>query len=400
MMNVNEDIFLSIVLPTYNERYNVSPLIERILTSIDAKRYPYEILFIDDSTDDTPRIIEGKSLIYKNIHLLHRQPDQRTGLATAFTTGFKLARGKYICCMDSDLQHPPEKILDMLDVITTNGVADAEIDIVVGTRYSLGGSASGLGSIFNIQGLYRRIVSTGMKYFTQIIFIPTRVTSDPLGGFFLFRRDIIYNKRLEPKGFKILVEILMRAEYKKVCDVPYHFSHRKNDSSKADLSQGWEFLKHLWHIFKTTPEANRFLIFCLVGISGLVINFGLLITFVELSCFSVEEAYVVASLISVFSNYFLNSIFTYKDKADPFYESSIRRVFNYYLISTVTLTLSLFVFQFFLEEGFHYVVAAFIGVVSSTILNAIIFMKFTRTSFSRGDKSSCRDIKIHEDLAN
>lgn len=115
--------------------------------------------------------------------MIHRPKSQRTGLATAFIEGFDKAKGEYLCCIDSDLQHPPEAIYKLY-----KKALEDQAEIVFGTRYIKGGSSEGLGSLKTLYGIYRRAVSIGLKYFTQILFIPTRQTTDPLGGFFLFKK--------------------------------------------------------------------------------------------------------------------------------------------------------------------------------------------------------------------
>ncbi len=125
---------LTIILPTYNEAGNVLPLLASINDAFDSN-IEYEILFVDDSNDETPDIIKMQMSKNNKIRLMHRQPKDRTGLATAFIAGFNDARGKYICCMDSDLQHPPQKIPDLLESAIGHNA-----DIVVATRYMGGGA--------------------------------------------------------------------------------------------------------------------------------------------------------------------------------------------------------------------------------------------------------------------
>ena len=288
---------LTIILPTFNEKKNVAPILTEIKKVMSDKGISYEIFFVDDSSDDTPAEIEKeiKNNPEIKIRMIHRPKEEHTGLATAFIKGFEEAAGEYICCMDSDLQHPPAVIPELFKKAKADGA-----DIVVATRYAKGGSAEGLGKLTSFYGIYRRAVSLGLKYFTQILFIPTRETSDPLGGFFLFRKKILDGTEFYPKGFKILVEVLMRTKHGKDSEIPYKFLARENETSKATLNQGMEFLRHLWHIFKTIPEAARFLKFCIVGGSGVLVNLSVLALLVELYGFGKNISWLIAVVISIF----------------------------------------------------------------------------------------------------
>lgn len=369
---MNKKINLTIVPPTFNEKGNVKPLLNAIEKTFKNKKINYEVLFVDDSSDETPEVIqkEIKDRKNMNIRMIHRPKERRTGLATAFIEGFKDARGEYICCIDSDLQHPPEKIYDLYQKAIEDGA-----EIVFGTRYTKGGSAEGLGSLKTFYGIYRRAVSMGLKYFTQIIFIPARQTSDPLGGFFLLKKSILKGAELYPRGFKISVEVLMRTKHNKVSEVPYKFLARENDDSKATLKQGMEFFKHLWNIFTTIPEAARFLKFCIVGGSGVFVNLGTLFVLVEFFHFGKTTGWALAVILSIFTNYFLNSIFTYGDKKSETRNESMRRVLFYYLISFFTMFFNFLVYQSLLNFGVYYLLGAFAGILAATILNFILVTK-------------------------
>lgn len=238
-----------------------------------------------------------------------------------------------------------------------------------------GGSATGLGSLKTPYGIYRRAVSLGMKWFTQIIFIPTRKTSDPLAGLFLFKRELLERVKLEPRGFKIQVELLVRTNPKKVSLVPQKFLPRENDQSKATLKQGLEFFSHLWHLFRTVPEAGRFIKFCIVGASGVIVNLGLLAILVEIFNIVERPAYIIAVAVSILTNYAFNSLFTYSDKKSPDRKESMRRVIYYYVFSVVTMFFNFAIFSFGLSIGLHYILAAIIGVIAATLLNFFLATK-------------------------
>ncbi len=229
---------LTVLPPTYNESRNIAPLVSAICQALDPLYAgQYEILFVDDSNDDTPEEIRKQMALYKHVRLIHREKSARNGLSMAFVDGFKKAKGEYIFCMDSDLQHPPEKMPEMLEVMFSK----KGIDLVVASRYKPGGSADGL------DGVLRRFVSRGSCLLSWIILPPTRKSSDPMTGFFLVKKSLVQKLDFaSSRGFKILVDILVRSGRDlQVAEIPFVFRKRTNDSSKATFKQGINFFLQL-----------------------------------------------------------------------------------------------------------------------------------------------------------
>jgi dolichol-phosphate mannosyltransferase len=225
-------IEISLVIPTYNERDNIVPLLSQIVPILGD--YSWEVLFVDDSRDGTDAIIADIAATDPRIRLWHR-PENRDGLAGAVVEGLAEARGTYICVLDADLQHPPHRIPEML--------AEAErssADLVIASRYISGGSAGGL------DGPFRQLCSHGLKGLARTMF-PRRLAgiTDPLGGYFLLRQSVVSGVALRPIGYKILLEILVRCRWEVVVEIPYNFQPRLQGDSKADFRQGIRFLRHL-----------------------------------------------------------------------------------------------------------------------------------------------------------
>lgn len=223
---------LTLIIPTFNERENIAPLLAQIGASLGDTAW--DVLFVDDSNDGTDKLIAELTAADGRIHLLHRE-DNRGGLAGAVVDGLKEAHGEYLCVLDADLQHPPALIPRLLDSARQNTA-----DVVVASRYRPGGGAGGL------SGPLRQAYSQGLRRLTQVVF-PSRLQSvtDPLSGYFLVRRRVIEGVDLRPIGYKILLEILVRCRWQRATEVPYRFEPRRAGSSKADLSQGLRFLQHL-----------------------------------------------------------------------------------------------------------------------------------------------------------
>ncbi|MDR2323709.1 MAG: glycosyltransferase [Microbacterium sp.] len=224
---------LSIVVPTYDEAANVHELIRRTdaaLSGLEA-----ELLFVDDGTDDLPAIAAasgaGAALIVRTI----RREVPSGGLSGAVVEGIRQARAHTCVVMDGDLQHPPELIRSLWD-----RRAGGDVDVVVASRYAQGGDATGLA------GRGRTLVS-GLSTMLARALFPTRLqgVTDPMTGFFLLDTTGLDLEELRPRGFKILLEILVRRQWR-VAEVPLVFAGRFAGESKASARQGLHFLSQLW----------------------------------------------------------------------------------------------------------------------------------------------------------
>ncbi|GAA3628654.1 glycosyltransferase family 2 protein [Kineosporia mesophila] len=281
----------TIVVPTYNESGNVPELVRQLREAFTGREA--EILFVDDSTDLTPAVIlemqrqqvalsgssSGTDDPGPTVRLIHREAGQRTGgLAGAVTIGIAAAEGNFVVVMDADLQHPPAMAPLLRDRVTTAGV-----DLVVASRYDGSGDASGLGSG------WRHRVSGTSTLLSRALF-PRRVgarCTDPMTGFFCLRRDAVDLTRLRPRGFKILLEILVSHDVS-VYDQPFVFGHRLTGESKASWRNGLTFVHQLLSL-----RFNRAFRFAAVGALGLVVNLLIMAGLLGLG-----TDYVVASILA------------------------------------------------------------------------------------------------------
>jgi glycosyltransferase involved in cell wall biosynthesis len=227
---------LTIIAPSRNEEESVILLAEAVQQALNGT--PYELLFVDDSDDATPQVLQQLAA-REDLHVrfLHRiyGPERWGGLSGAVVDGLKLATGTYVCIIDADLQHPPEKIPELL-----RAAQEHDADVAMACRYIPGGSSEGL------DGPLRTFFSLGCKWVAKILFpIRLRGVHDPLSGFLLIRRAITRDVSLQPIGFKISLELLIRCPRQRLVEVPYHFRRRARGTSKADFRVGTLYLRHL-----------------------------------------------------------------------------------------------------------------------------------------------------------
>lgn len=307
---------LSIIVPTRNEAGNVERLIdelERVLQEI-----PAEIIFVDDSDDDTPQVIETAVTTSQiAIKLIARPPHERTnGLGGAVVAGFRAAQSPWLCVMDADLQHPTALVPEMLGV-AERGAAD----LVIASRLKKGGSTAGMNSF--------RIATARTFAFTTKLAFPMRLRhiSDPLTGFFLLRNGAVDWDVLRPDGFKILLEIVVRSPKMRITEIPFTFGARFDGESKANLH---EVVRLLRHYVKLRYSADSYLIrFLLVGLMGLLNQTALLYLlgdYVQLRPFL---AFILASEATIVVNWFPIERWAFDDRRE---RHPVRWRFGRYLL--------------------------------------------------------------------
>ncbi|MFI2430612.1 glycosyltransferase [Streptomyces sp. NPDC018693] len=251
---------VTIVVPTFNESANVRQLLHQITESVPA-RLPCEVVFVDDSTDDTPDVIRdaAKDCPFP-VTVIHREQPVG-GLGGAVVEGIKAAGSDWVVVMDGDCQHPPSLVPEL---VATGERANA--GLVVASRYIKGGSRAGLA------GSYRVAVSRAATWLTKALF-PRRLhgISDPMSGFFAIRRNAVTADVLKPLGYKILLELAVRSRPRTVTEVPFVFQDRFAGESKSTAQEGLRFLRHLAGL-RTASPAARMVGFGLIGLSGFLPN--------------------------------------------------------------------------------------------------------------------------------
>ena len=358
---------VSLIIPTRNEAANIEELIARAEEATDG--ITAEVVFVDDSTDDTAEVISDVSRHSRlPVYLIHRPPERRgDGLGGAVTEGMRAARGEWLCVMDADLQHPPELIPKLLACAQRR-----DCDIVVASRYVPGGSARGLGTPI------RKMISLASKWLAKALF-PERLSSisDPCAGFFVVRARLLASTELRPAGFKILLEILMRTAWRRVEEIPYEFEGRAGGQSKATFAQGRAFVKHLARLWVEVPGAGRLWKFALVGASGIVINLGLLWMFVVWMGLNRWLGWALALECSVLWNFVLNRNLTWADRRSLHSATLARWLAAYHGVAGTALATNAAVFGLltFLTNT-HVMLAGFVAILAGMVINFVGADKF------------------------
>jgi glycosyltransferase involved in cell wall biosynthesis len=234
---------VTVVVPTRNESGNVSGLYARLSRALDGRAW--ELVFVDDSEDDTPKVIEGIAAIDPRVRCVHREAgDRHGGLGGAVLRGFATARADVLVVMDGDLQHPPEVVPELVSAL-------AGADIAVASRFAAGGSDGGL------SGPFRAAASHGCRVLSNAVLAASRATTDPMSGFFALRRSVVDRVALQPEGFKILLEVLARGRWTAVADVAFAFDVRRSGRSKSSVTEARRFLHHVAVLRRSVGSAPR-----------------------------------------------------------------------------------------------------------------------------------------------
>lgn len=295
----NENMtMVSVIVPTFNERKNMRPLIKRIDNSI--KDIKHEIIIVDDNSQDgTGQAVRELSKKYP-VRLIVRKNEK--GLATAVMEGFKHAKGDIYAVIDADLQHPPEKLAPLI-FEACNGT-----DIAIGSRY-----AGGQESFGNFR-LHRKIMSKGANLLAKLLVPRVADIKDIQSGFFAMKKNVIQDVNLKPTGYKILLEILAVGNYKIVKEIPYDFAQREHGKSKLGALIIFDYLHHLITLTSREKESQRFVKFLAAGFAGVIIGIGLLWFMTEkMGIFYLVSA-AVSKEVGILLAFVMNESWVFKDR--------------------------------------------------------------------------------------
>ena len=377
-------MLLSIIVPTFNERENVPVVVERIEAAMNNSTSDYEIFFVDDSRDDTPIILEGLANSHPQVRYLHRENGR--GLATAVVEGFARTSGKYIVVMDADMQHPPELLPTILERLQQG------TEVVIPSRFVRGGSDGGLNS-------FRKLVSWTARTIGRLAISRIRRISDCTGGYFGLARKVVEGVELNPIGWKILLEILVKAPYQTVHEIPYEFHARDAGESKMSMREQWNYIRHIVRLIAENPEERRFYLFCMVGALGVVVNLVVLsVLLYSLHVRPTLVASILASLVAMVHNFLWNDKVTWKAHAHPVKWRRMLQMPMFVLVSLVGIGITALFAQWFTWMGWKELVGQCLGIIVATGWSFVANNRITwRTPESHGAKQTRRKVRVTQE---
>ncbi len=225
------DTNFSIIIPTFQEAKNIPLLIKRI-AGVDFGTRHFEVILSDDNSQDgTDEVVQALTPHYPWLRLLKRQG--KKDLSQSVIDGIREAQYPICITLDADLSHPPEKIPEMLEALEKPNV-----DLVIGSRYITGGSSDVLWP------LSRRLLSHAAALLARLLLaVPAK---DPLSGYLVFRKKTFFSGApLEPIGWKLGLEFIVKCRCKNITEIPIYFSERVIGVSKVNMAVGINYIKHL-----------------------------------------------------------------------------------------------------------------------------------------------------------
>jgi dolichol-phosphate mannosyltransferase len=405
---------VSIIVPTYNESHNIIGLLESIEHNVPQSLLSEVVVVDDNSPDKTGEIVESYSeetwkkdpnqamkeqqprLTGKewnsnnkpdssscNLKVIHRP--EKKGLVSAILEGIRYSKGQNILVMDADFSHSPSLIPKMV-----HELVNSDVDIVVASRYVEGGRIRGW-------PLKRRLISKGAVKLAQYGLPIKKEVKDPMSGFFALKRHVLDNIKIDSAGYKILLEILVKANNARVKEIPYTFTNRTQGKSKLNNAVVWDYIKALYHLYRYGQKSGNSMSwlnrvkkrrtvlflskagrFYTVGASGLLLNYFVSVFLFNSSLASMGyiQATIGGIIVSNISNFLLNKAWTFEDR-----DFSIRKTLRQYgLFAAITsggAAIQLGVLHVSLQSGFSYEVSLIIAVSMASISNFLLNKKLT-----------------------
>lgn len=363
-----------------------------------------EIIIVDDnSPDGTGRLIasyieDALTKVCSGIQQAHENSsnfaiktresivrlvrrENKSGLISAILQGIKSSTGRYILVMDADFSHPPETVPLLINELLRDPNC-----IVVASRYTRGGSIRGWP--------YKRLLLSRLAAKIAIHGLKLCNIRDPISGFFAFPRHIIENIRFDTYGYKLLLEILVKAKGVRVKEIPYTFIDRKSGESKLDNRVMLDYVKAVWYLYrygrKSKPviakeEKRRSVLFLSkaarfysVGATGLLLNYivSMMLTKGIISNFWYLQASIIGIILSITSNFFLNKFWTFEDRT--FSPRNTLKQYGMFLgLSTVGAVVQLILLYLFVQSGFPYTPSLVLAVAAASVSNFLLNKKWT-----------------------
>ncbi|MEB3123688.1 MAG: glycosyltransferase [Snowella sp.] len=359
---------LSLILPTFNESGNISEIVKILSDLLDpAWAGRYELIVVDDNSPDrTWKMALELTQQYPQLKVVHRETEK--GLSTAVIRGWQAGQGEILGVIDADLQHPPEILLQLLTEMERGA------DLAIASRHVEGGGVSEWSMI-------RRFLSRGAQMLGLVI-LPEVINrlSDPMSGFFMVRRSAIAGVTLSPVGYKILIEVAARGKIRWIGEVGYVFRERQAGESKVTWKQYLEYLQHLIRL--RLSLSSRFIQFCLVGLTGVVVDMGLLFLLSDptMLAWPLTRSKIIASELAIINNFLWNDLWTFGDitRRQPSKRQQLKRFIKFNLICLAGLVLNVILLNLFFNVfGLNRYLANFCAIAIVTFWNFWVNLKLS-----------------------
>jgi len=315
---------LSVIIPTFNEEDNISRIIEEVDAVFEKSGLSGEILVVDDNSKDrTIALVREIHETKPQVNILVRTSDH--GLSQSVADGFVHASSDILVVIDADLSHPPALIPQMYEEIRAGN------DVVIGSRYMEGGGIKDW-------PLKRRMISLGATFLGRLLFPDIK---DPVSGFFAIRKEVVAHATLKPKGYKILLEVLGKGTWENDKEIPFEFVDREIGSSKLKLKTITEYAgqvvditlySFIHHESAAWREWKKVFKFGIVGISGIVVNLGIL----QLMLMAEISGYIalfIAIVVAILNNFIWNDLWTFRSSPQRATTSVWQRLRLFYTVS-------------------------------------------------------------------
>lgn len=350
-----DDVEVSIILPTFRESENLQPLIETIHHALSNNSMAYEIIIVDDNSQDGSEEIIAKLADEGYPVRIVIRIDERS-LSSAVIRGFNESIGKFLVCMDADLSHPREVIPQLVAYLK-----EKRCDFVIGSRYIPGGSTE------ENWGLFRwansKVAVALARPFTQV--------KDPMSGFFALPRNVFAKAAsLNPVGYKIGLELIVKCAPQNICEIPIHFTDRKYGKSKLNLIEQLNYIKHLKRLAEYKyGDLSRFALFCLVGSTGMMVDLATYSILLK-SAVTMKVARAVAIWIAMTWNFILNRRVTFSySQNDAILKQYLKFICSCGIGAIISWSTTILLSENVSIFATHVLLSAFIGIIAGTLSN-------------------------------
>jgi dolichol-phosphate mannosyltransferase len=347
---------VSIVLPTFNEAASLPVIVPRILESLRGAGVLGEIIIVDDNSPDGTADV-AEALAQEHPVRCIRRTEER-GLATAVLRGFDEARAPICVVMDADGSHPTAALPRMVELI-----AQDKADIVVGSRHVPGGGSHNWPLFSQLKSKLAALMTFGLTSMT-----------DPTTGFMALRKALLPGLQLDPIGWKIVLEIAVKAAPVRIAEVPIVFEDRELGESKQSLRVFAQYAVHVANLYAFRyPSLAELVRFCVVGLLGMFVDLSAVIAAKELLQLDTRLCAVLGFALAVTTNFALNRRYTFaRGRELPLLYSYFTYVgTNLFGLSVRMLVVHLLIVLAALDAGRGYVLSNFIGIVLATLVNFV-----------------------------